>query len=51
MFAKRYHPLEGKPCFPDDLANGILFLADESKAKMVTGTILQVDGGAMTSTS
>jgi len=31
--------------YPEDIANGILFLADEEHARYITGEILDVDGG------
>ncbi len=31
--------------YPEDIANGILFLADEKRARYITGEILDVDGG------
>jgi len=31
--------------YPEDIAHGILFLADEERARYVTGEILDVDGG------
>ena len=31
--------------YPEDIANGILFLADEVRARYITGEILDVDGG------
>jgi 3-oxoacyl-[acyl-carrier protein] reductase len=31
--------------YPEDIANGIMFLADEERARYITGEILDVDGG------
>ena len=31
--------------YPVDIANGIMFLADEEHARYITGEILDVDGG------
>jgi NAD(P)-dependent dehydrogenase (short-subunit alcohol dehydrogenase family) len=42
---RMYVPLQG-PILPDDLADGVLFLASDL-SRYVTGTTLHVDGGTM----
>ncbi len=46
--AKRQNIANATPLgmgYPEDIANGILFLADEKRARYITGEILDVDGG------
>jgi len=46
MVRKRLIPL-GRWCTPDDIAGAVIYFASD-RADMVTGQLLDVDGGAMT---
>ena len=42
--ARETHPL-GRPGTPEEVAEAVAFLADNSRASFITGVTLSVDGG------